>query len=373
MTNKHFDYCILGAGLAGLSLAKELSESSTQTKILVVDTNGIGAGASGSPIGLVNPATGRFANKSWKAEESVNAIKANLKDVSEYSSETYYVSNGVIRPAMDSKIALRMKENIHTAAWPKGWCNWMDEEEIKRDFPNLTCKDGGVWIAVGATVAIPVYLKALAKKLVRNGVEIVTHTQYDVQTEKTSTKNKVLESNWNLKLEHNIEYSIKNLVVTAGIKTQEFDFWKDLPIHPIKGQVAVFECENEFPYDSAVSATGYFASIDKKTFVAGSTYEHNFDHENTDEKGLNYVQNRLLRVIPQLENKITLISQWSGIRASTRDRMPIVGSHPTIPNCTVFTALGSKGLLYSSLIAKELVSYFRNEGSISNEISIGRF
>jgi glycine/D-amino acid oxidase-like deaminating enzyme len=369
MNKNNFDYCIFGAGLAGLSLAKELSEAKPELNILIVDPNDIAGGASGTPIGLVNPATGRYATKSWKAEEAVTTIKKNLKDVAKHSTELFYTSTGVIRPALDAKIAQRMQENVITSNWPEGWCSWMDESEIKGKFPNLTCKNGGVWVNEGATVAIPIYLQALAKSLELNGVQIITKTDYDLNTEIQSQT----DVNWNLTTVSKGNYLIKNVIVTAGIKTKEFDFWKDLPLHPVKGQVSVYECIDEFPYRSAVSALGYFASIDKKTFVAGSTYEHNFDHEDTDKKGYNYIHDRLLRVIPHLKDRIELIHQWSGVRASTPDRMPIVGNHTTIPNCFVFAGLGSKGLLYSSLIAKMLTNHLLYEDQIPAEISITRY
>jgi len=369
MIKNNIDYCIFGAGLAGLSLAKELSEAESGLNILIVDPYGIGGGASGTPIGLLNPATGRYATKSWKAEEAVTTIKKNLKNVAKYSTETFYTSTGVIRPALDARIAQRMQENVISNNWPKGWCSWMEESEIKTKFPNLTCKNGGVWVNVGATVAIPTYLHALAKSLEANGVKVVTKTNYELNREIHSQN----DVNWSLTTVSQEKYLIKNLVVTAGIKTKQFDFWKNLPLHPVKGQVSVYECVDEFPYKSAVSALGYFASIDKKTFVAGSTYEHNFNHEETDDKGYKYIHDRLLRVIPHLKDKIKLIHQWSGVRASTPDRMPIVGNHSTIPNCLVFTGLGSKGLLYSSLIAKMLTNHLLYEAQIPVEISISRY
>ena len=369
-----YDFCILGAGLAGLTLAKELSEISG-AKILIVDPNGIAGGASGSPIGLVNPATGRFATKSWKAEEAVNAIKENLREIAEHYSEKFYSADGVIRPAMDAKIARRMKENIDSTDWPKGWCEWLEEVEIKERFPNLTCKDGGVWVSEGVTVAIPIYLKALAQKLKKDGVDIVTNKKYHLvkRTSSIEAGSNPKKLNWTICFENEYEYNVEHLVGTAGIKTKEFDFWKDLPLHPIKGQVAVFECNENFPYKSAVSALGYFASLDQKTFVAGSTYEHKFDHEQTDEKGLSYIQDRLFRVMPELKENIKLIDQWSGVRASTPDRMPVIGPHQLLKNCSVFAGLGSKGLLYSSLLAKELANHLVNNDKLSEEISIARF
>lgn len=369
-----YDFCILGAGLAGLTLAKNLSEISN-TKILVIDPNGIGGGASGSPIGLVNPATGRFATKTWRAEEAVEAIKDNLETVSISQSEKFYSKDGVIRPALDAKIARRMKENMETTHWPSGWCTWMEENEITHRFPELNCVDGGVWVAAGITVAIPKYLDALAKYIQAHGVDIIERHYFKQENESSLIDININDENngWHIKLDDDSRIEANHLIVTAGIMSKEFDFWKDLPLHPVKGQVAIFKCLEEFPYDSAVSALGYFASLDSKIFVAGSTYEHNFDHNEIDKKGLKYIQDRMLKVMPNLKDKFELVDQWSGVRASTPDRMPIIGHHPTIKNCSVFAGLGSKGLLYSALLGKELAQHLINSGKLSEEVSITRF
>lgn len=358
-----YDFCILGAGLAGLSVAKELS-SIPDVNVIVIDPHGIGGGASGSPIGLANPATGRFATKSWRAEDSIEAIRSNLVDVSPYSSEKLFSRSGVIRPAMDSKIARRMQENIESNNWPEDWCEWLSEDEIKTRFPDLHSEYGGVWVSTGITIAIPKYLQALSGYLKENGVEILEKKKFELDCSFGS---------WNFKLSNGTQFKAEHLITTAGIKTKEFDFWKELPLHPVKGQVAIFECEDSFPYKAAVSALGYFASLDSKTFVAGSTYEHNFTHEEVDLQGKEFIEKRMLRVMPQLKGKYKLIDQWSGVRASTPDRMPIIGRHPSIENCSVFTGLGSKGLLYSSLLAKEISRFLIDHSALSSEISLERF
>lgn len=358
-----YDFCILGAGLAGLSVAKEIS-SIPDVNVIVIDPHGIGGGASGSPIGLANPATGRFATKSWKAEESIEVIQSNLEELSPFSSEKFFSRSGVMRPAMDSKIARRMRENLESNKWPDDWCEWLSQDEIKSRFPNLQSEHGGVWVSTGITVAIPKYLQALSFYLKENEVQVLENKKFELDR---------ISGSWNFKLTDDTQFEAEHLITTAGIKTKEFDFWKELPLHPVKGQVAIFECEDSFPYEAAISALGYFASLDSKTFVAGSTYEHNFTHEEVDLQGKEYIEKRMLRVMPQLKGKYRLLDQWSGVRASTPDRMPIIGLHPSIENCSVFAGLGSKGLLYSSLLAKEISPFLIDDLPVSSEISIQRF
>lgn len=362
---KQYDYCILGAGLAGLSVAKSLIKHG-DCSILIIDPKGIAGGASGSPIGLVNPATGRYATKSWKAEEAIHIIKRNFEEVELSTGKYFYKNSGVIRPAMEQKIASRMQENLINTDWPENWCYWLGKHEMSIKFPDLENTEGGLLVNSGMTVSIPDYLNALAEHLKEDDVDIIEYLDYDLEYN---------DQNWRITFSDSLE-SIKadQLIVTAGIKSKEFDFLEDLPLIPVKGQVVTFKCEYQFPYDTAVSALGYFASMDGKTFVAGSTYEHKFQTEKPDDFGIEYISNRLFRVIPKLKGKVKLIDQWSGVRASTPDRMPIVGYHPNFENCIVFAGLGSKGLLYSAYIGEKIGLYLsKNNEVLPEEISINRF
>ncbi len=379
----NYDFCILGAGLAGLSVAKGISDLQ-KCKILVLDPAGIGKGASGSPIGLINPATGRYANKTWKAEEAVKQAKQNLKDVTGSSNRIFYSESGVIRPAMELKIAERMQANIQENHWPPGWCEWLSEKEIREQYPGLNCTIGGVKVNCGITVEMPGYLTLLCKYLLKKGVNIIHGIPFNVEYQtqpqppvfpnhESDDVSTIKKPYWIINLANGDSITADTLILTAGIKTKNFDFWKGLPLIPVKGQALVFECEDAFPFKSAVSALGYFASLDGKTLVAGSTYEHKFDHEEPDEFGEEYITKRLFKVMPELQGRVTLKARWAGVRASTPDRLPILDYHKERTNCLVLAGLGSKGLLYSSLLSKQIGQHFAFNKELPVELRLDRF
>ena len=66
---KQYDFFILGAGLAGILLAYRLALSNK--KVIIIDAKGVAEGASSTPLALANPATGRFAKKSYKSKEAL--------------------------------------------------------------------------------------------------------------------------------------------------------------------------------------------------------------------------------------------------------------------------------------------------------------
>ncbi|HKK44213.1 MAG TPA: FAD-dependent oxidoreductase, partial [Balneolaceae bacterium] len=262
--SQQVDFCILGAGIAGLSLADALQGHDFKTT--VIEKSSVASGASGTPGGLVNPATGRRATKTWKAEQCYENIAANLKKVQTRTDKTFYQNNGLLRPALLDKMARKMKEQHNKTSWPEGWCQWKTEEEIKEIHPGIRCVDGGLWLPIGLSVDVGKYLQAYADFLRHEGVGILVHHP---------PKNIHLEKEWVVELEDDTVQA-QNLVFATGHSTVESRFWDWLPLHLIKGQVAKFRTRDRtLSFSHSISSLGYMARTgDPFTFVQGSTYEH---------------------------------------------------------------------------------------------------
>ncbi len=357
---KIFDFCIIGGGLAGLHTAFELVQHGVS--VCVIDPNGIAKGASGTPVGLANPATGRFAAKTWKGEVSLELLSLNLKQAEEFSNSKFYRQTGVLRPALDVKIALKMQKNIETDSWKNDSVRWLNEEEVQALHPGIHCEIGGIWVSNGITIYIPEYLNAIKKMIEEKNGIFYLYEDYTIRR----------DINWKIQFSSGDIILSKNIIHAAGIWTKSLPFWNSLNMHPIKGQTLILETENYPLFDHAVSALGYISRIKDNTFILGSTYEHTFDHKHPDKAGEKYMLGRLARVLPTLAKKVHVKNSWASIRASTPDRKPYLGAHPTISNYYVFTGLGSKGLLYSALGARYLANHLIDDESLPNELKVNR-
>lgn len=356
-----FDFCVLGAGLAGLSIADKLSEHNY--KVAVIDPNGIASGASGVPLGMVNPATGRYASKSWKGIECYNAILKTLERIQASTKTELYSQPGVIRPAINEDFAKKMKAVHEETDWPEGWCYWLDKDEIAERFPGLKCVGGGIWLPIDLTVKMPQFLYAYSSMLQQQRVHFYTKQPYTLaQTGEL----------WTFYLADNTKVEAKNIITTAGSKSCNVEQWSYLPLHPIKGQIIILKTKEPFPYSSTVYASGYSTKFDSDSFAAGSTYEHDFTDEEPDSEGLERILGNLSIVLPDVKESILETKQWAGIRASTPNRLPILGRHPKFKNSYIFTGLGSKGLLFSSYLAEQLFNYIEHSVPLHPRIDVAR-
>ena len=330
----------------------------------MIDPNGIAGGASGTPLGLVNPATGRYATLTWKAKECFDSILGNLKFVQQHTNAPIFKQSGILRPALDRKIATRMKSNFENMDWPQKWIEWMDEVDIKEFHPGISSNGGGVWLPKGITVDISTYLHSFFNELTTRGL----HSEFN--------QNKHLEWNgfeWKISFKASEVITSKNIIFTTGAYTNKVALWENLPLYPVKGQLAVMKSSIPICFDHSISALGYISPLKENHFVIGSTYEHDFKYEHTDKEGLIYLIARFKKVLPGLAKKSKAVKQWSGIRASTPNRMPILGVHPTQKNCFMFAGLGSKGLLYSSYLSLLFSEFLINRTPLPKEIGIERF
>ncbi|MGN8225117.1 NAD(P)/FAD-dependent oxidoreductase [Gracilimonas sp. BCB1] len=359
--SKSFDFCVLGAGLAGLSISKHLIDNGAS--VCLIDTGEVASGASGTPLGLVNPATGRWGTKSWRAEECHQAVYEDLKEIQDHTPVRLFDKTGILRPAQDEEMAERMYDNYQKNEWPEDWCHWLDKKEVHDINPELHCVEGGMWLPHGLTVNVPTYLKSKAEYLTNQGLHIRTNADYSL---------KQVAGHYELILKDGGPVNANAVITTAGHQTKESKYWDFLPLHAIKGQVAVFESPQTRKFDYSISALGYIASISDTRFVAGSTYEHHFEDVEPDIEGLDYLTERLGGVYPSLFKEAKLVDQWAGVRASTPNKKPVVGAHPEIDNMYVFAGLGSKGLLYSAYLGNALSEYILHGSAIPKEVSVNR-
>jgi len=362
LSSRNYDFCILGAGIAGLSLAESLRSSGVS--VAVLEKREVASGASGTPLGMVNIATGRRATKTWRAESCYQAVTDLLEKAESYTDRTFYAVNGILRPALTTKIATNMREQFEKTTWPDGWCEWLTEQEIKDRHPGINCVEGGIWSPVGITVNVEAYLKAVAKYLEDNGVQVITNTGM-VEIEHR-------DIGWEFTIDDK-PIIARNLVSAIGYDTLSDPFWRDLPLHPIKGQLAVFEVDESLKFEHSVSSLGYLAHLNEHEFIQGSTYEHDFETLEPDSYGEQYLRKRLKKTLPDLEKKARLKKQWAGARISTPNRKPVIGAHKDKENLFVFTGLGSKGLLYGKYVADLFVEYLVNGKPLLKALDVNRF
>ncbi len=357
-----FYAAVFGAGIAGTAIAAALLDRGKS--VLLIDPH-VSEGSPGAPAALVNPATGRHARLSWKSEECMAALRRRVEMISADSGRDDLVSDtGVLRPAINEALAESFKDSLEKYDWPEGWIRWISREEASKINPHVAPNEGALWLRCGFTVFVDRYLNAYRRSLRMNGAEC----RYERADYETSG-----DSGFRIDFEGGKSPTAEHVIIAAGHETPGFEDWSYLPLHRVKGQIAVFEADHDLKWEHAVSAMGYSLRRGNRTLVVGSTYEHKFDGLETTEKAYIQIRGKLEKMLPGISGSLKKTGQMAGVRVTTPNKLPVIGRHKEIRNLCIYTAMGSKGLLFSEYVAGQLASCLVDGKAPDEELLTDRF
>lgn len=296
---------IVGAGIAGVSLAWHLASHQVE----LFDPRGIAGGASGIATGLLHPFPGRHARHSHRAEEGM-AATTQLLDIAEKTLQLPVAERtGIFRPAVHE----HQKSDFKLPRVGATYCE-------KPPFGE------GLWIPGGITVFTDRFLQGLWKACEAKGAEL--HRAGVESFEQLA--------------------SFDRIFLAAGADTLRFPQCCDLPLSITYGQTLLCRWKEPLPFPLA--SLGHIAPTPDPTLCqVGSTYEHTApDPANA----LALLEQVALFYPPARTFEVVAIKSAARI-ARLGSYLPLV--QQIAPNICVFTGLGSRGLLYGPLIAKEIV------------------
>lgn len=316
-------YAIIGAGLAGLSAAYFLREKGA--RVTLFDSKGVGGGASGCASGLCHPYPGRSGRLSPYGIEAL-AKTRELVAISEKAlGRKVALQNGIIRLAWENP---PLDEDLEK------WDEKIDSSE-GRVVLGEGFRGSSILIRSGMTLFMADYLEGLFRAL--GDVELIRE-----------------------RIDHLEELSSFNhIIVAAGGGTKSFFKGRDLQY--IKGQILT--CESKIHWERSIGmfGQGYLTPLigpGKENLVhLGATYEHHYSSVEPDlSAALHYLKPRMERFLPPLDT-FTILNCQAGERVAVKgSSLPLITKLDK--RTTLFTGLGSRGLLYHAYYASILAASF---------------
>ncbi|MCH9633894.1 MAG: tRNA 5-methylaminomethyl-2-thiouridine biosynthesis bifunctional protein MnmC [Chlamydiae bacterium] len=305
---------IVGSGFAGLACAWFYSQLDPDTQITVFDPKPISKRTSSLAF-LLHAYIHPRAKQSWRGQDALSAAQNLFQAVSSYSREPFFIKRPFLKLANTNPLIEAFKKAAQ-----------LDPELLWSE--NTDFGHPGLWVNEAFQMRSDLYLNALQLACESKGVHFTPQS-----------------------------FSFKNafdrVVLCAGDRmTKLIGFPK---FHKIKGQVLQLKYSYEsFKLDHALTAykCHLIPSFDSRILTVASTYERDYDSEEPNkeialERLQPYVQDIFPRFCPQ-----DIIQVSSGIRLYTSNRLPIADQ--INKNLWVFSAMGSKGLLYHAYLGKKL-------------------
>jgi len=219
------DFLIIGAGIVGLSIAKKLREKYLNADVLIIEKEeDIGCHSSGRNSGVLH-AGFYYTKDSLKARFT----KEGNRELKKFCEENGLKINrcGKVVVALDED-ELNVLYELEKRAKTNGVeIDLISEKELESYEPNAVTHKKALWSPNTATIDPLEVLRALKKKLIQNGTNILFKTPYL----KRINKNTVSAGDKKIKA--------KKIINAAGLYAdkiaKDFGFSKNYTIIPFKG------------------------------------------------------------------------------------------------------------------------------------------
>ncbi|MDP2980935.1 MAG: NAD(P)/FAD-dependent oxidoreductase [Candidatus Omnitrophota bacterium] len=358
---KLYDVAIIGAGVTGTSIARELSRYRLNIALLEKEEE-LAFGVSKSNSGIIHPGTQNPVN-SLKGKLCVQGNFLIRKISKELGLDFKEVGELIVSfNEEETKELLRLKEEAEILGVPG--LKIVDKAWLKQHEPNLNSEAVRGLYAPTAGIISPYRLVYdLAENAVRNKVEIYTKTK----VVNIVRADKYFEIDTSAGI-----FKTKYLINAAGLFADDISGMlgiDDFKIKPRKGEEFILDKKKEnlarhliFPLPSKTSKGVLIIKTADGNPMIGPTAEEVEDKEDlaTSDSGLGKVLMSARRLIPAIDDK-DIIAYFAGLRPASGNDF-IIRHEEKAPGFINVAGIQSPGLTASPAIALLVRDILKNNG-----------
>jgi tRNA 5-methylaminomethyl-2-thiouridine biosynthesis bifunctional protein len=346
---QHHDIVVIGAGIAGASIAHEII--SRGHAVCVVESEG-------------GPATGCSSHAYAIAHPHITRGSAKLLQLTRIAFELalacwgdQWIHRGALQPIKNGvefdreAIALQLEQ--------LGLSPEMAHPASAEEASQLAgVARAGVWFPNAGMLS----LEKTSKELLQPCAQLTQMNHVQIDTLEREDNHWLLSDTSN-----KITIRANKVIVTAGLSSKKLlsSIQIKLPLKPVRGQLSFFQVNSTSDWvdrlpRSIICGDGYCIPANRlengnMRWIVGSSFDENEsdDHPRSESDRFNQEQAAgLINYAEGDQKELMPDGQFVGIRCVAGDRLPIMGALPQRPGIFVATALGSRGILWSALAAK---------------------
>ncbi|MGC8550662.1 MAG: NAD(P)/FAD-dependent oxidoreductase [Acidobacteriaceae bacterium] len=338
----HCDAIILGAGIVGAACAMELAQAGM--RVTVVEPGVIGGGATAAAMGhivVMDDSPAQFALTQY-SQQLWQALAPQLPAAAEYEATgTIWVAAG----SEEMQEVARKQVLYSTHGLP---IRVLDASELQHEEPNLRPGlAGGLLVSSDAALYPPAAANYLLQHALQSGATLIPHAATHAAEGK-------------VQLDSSETLTAPRIINALGASAASVT--PGLPIRPRKGHLVITDRAPGFARHQLVEL-GYIRSAGSTTadsvafnvqprktgqLLIGSSRQYNATSNSIDYEILQRMLQQAHAYMPALD-RLSAIRTWTGFRAATPDKLPLIGPHSADP--TIYLATGHEGLGITTALA----------------------
>lgn len=339
-----YDFTIVGGGINGLLLAKELLAVSNS--IAIIDRSHIGRESSWAGGGILLPLY------PWRQPAAVSTLA--LHGINKYPalSKQLKEATGIDPEWLDCGLFISRNPDIDDAI---AWCRqhgvrFQQSDDLFDDIVHY-CPEHALWLPEVAQARNPRLVKSVQSYLANAGVHFFEETEI---TGLQCTHNQAIGIT-----SATDRFSSAKLILTAGAWTKQlitrfFDATRSpWDIHPVKGQMLLYETEPGTLPCMILDHDRYLIPRRDGKILAGSTVERTGFDKSLSNAAEQDLREFAVNIFPPLRHA-PLLTHWAGLRPGSPQGVPIIGRHPEIENLFISAGHFRNGLVMAPASAELL-------------------
>jgi glycine oxidase len=340
------DYIIVGQGIAGSVMAMQLLMK--KKDIVIIDEPSLSS-CSKVAAGLYNPVVFKRLTRSWNIDTLLPAAADFYREVEKITGKKFFHSKHIVK---------FFTEEQEKSLWEKK-SGEKENKYLSTEINNENIS-GTKHIGYHSEVNHSGYLDVnlfmdSAREVLKNNCvkEKFDHSALELTAYGVRYKN----------------IEARNIIFCEGYRAIDNPYFPTSAFKLTKGELLIVRIEN-LPEEKVINKGVFILPIGNHIFKVGATYEWNEINEMPSAKGKQELVEKLEKIISV---PYEILEHKAGIRPTTIDRRPVVGSHPVYKQIAFLNGMGTKGVLYAPYYAGVLIEHIETESGIDKEVDVGRF
>ncbi|PQB03606.1 NAD(P)/FAD-dependent oxidoreductase [Aureitalea marina] len=342
------DFIIVGAGIAGTSLAEQLRR---RGKSFVIIDSGQ-ATATAVAGGVVNPVVVKRLNPVWRAAEFLKYARSFYWEMSQSLAINFLQELQLHRP-------------FEHVGEQNNWMAVSDRPDLVEflDTQIQTNRNSGLKADHGMGVVKGTF--RLDTTTLLNGYKAWLVSQDLLIQERFEHELLRFErSKWVYK-----QFEAGRIIFAEGYQVLNNPYWQLDALIPKKGEYLIVHSP-QLKLQNMLKGRFFIIPLGDDHYQVGATFAHGDSTLDATDQGTEQMLDYLNQA---LKVDFEIVDQLVGMRPTVSDRRPLIGKHPQYENMAFLNGMGTRGLLMAPLASKWLLDHLEYGKDLPEEVTLERF